>query len=41
MERDYHLFTDKFLDRSLHCQRQSGIGEELLDVVAGFEALKH
>ena len=29
------------LNRSFHRLRQSGIDEELFDLVAGFEALKH
>jgi F-type H+-transporting ATPase subunit gamma len=43
MQRAEKNITDLLeeLNRSFHRQRQSGIDEELFDLVAGFEALKH
>ncbi len=43
MQRAEKNITDLLedLNRSFHRQRQTGIDEELFDVIAGFEALKH
>ena len=43
MQRAEKNITDLLeeLNRAFHRQRQSGIDEELFDLVAGFEALKH